>query len=73
MTNDILKQVEKYNLLFEQYHILDEKIDSLLHDHQGYSENMSQEAMEQYRQLARERDDVFNAMRAMEEILFLED
>jgi hypothetical protein len=73
MTNDMLQLVEKYNQLVQQYHALDEQIDTLLHDHQGHSENMSDAAMQQYRTLARERDDIFNAMRAMEQDLFTED
>jgi hypothetical protein len=73
MTNDMLQMVEKYNELVQQYHALDEQIDTLLHDHQGHSENMSNEAMQHYRSLARERDDVFNAMRAMEQDLFTDE
>lgn len=73
MTNDMLQQVEKYDELVQQYHALDEKIDTLLHNHQGYSENMSDIAMQEYRSLARERNEIFNAMRAMEQVLFPDD
>ena len=71
--DDMVQQVTKYNELVKQYHALDEQIDKLLHDHQGHSENMSDESMQQYRSLARERDDVFNAMRAMEQVLFADE
>ena len=73
MTNNMLQQVEKYNEMLNQYHELDEEIDTLLHNHQGYSENMSEEAMQQYRSLAFERDTIFNSMREMEQILFSDD
>jgi hypothetical protein len=71
--DDMVRQVEKYDELVKHYHALDEQIDKLLHDHQGHSENMSDESMQHYRSLARERDDVFNAMRAMEQILFADE
>jgi hypothetical protein len=73
MTSEMLQIVEKYNLLVKQYHAIDEQIDTLLHNHQGYSENMSDETMLHYRSLARERDEVFNAMRAMEQDLLPDD
>lgn len=73
MTNDMLQQVTEYDELVKRYHALDEQIDKLLNEHQGHSENMSDSAMAHYRALARDRDDVFNAMRAMEQQLFTDD
>ena len=72
MSDNMLQQVTQYNELVQQYHALDEQIDDLIHAHQGHSENMSDESREAYRQLARERDDVFNQMRTMEQTLFAE-
>jgi hypothetical protein len=71
--DDMVQQVAKYDELVKQYQTLDQQIDKLLHDHQGHSENMSSESMQHYRSLARERDDVFNAMRAMEQLLFADE
>ena len=71
--DDMLQQVARYDELVKRYHALDQQIDKLLNDHQGHSENMSDDAMQRYRSLARERDDVFNAMRAMEQVLFADE
>lgn len=70
MSNNMLQQVTQYNELVQVYHALDEKIDNLLHAHQGHSENLTDESREKYRELARERDDIFNQMRTMEQTLF---
>ena len=72
MADDMLQQVTRYNELVQEYHTLDEQIDDLIHAHQGHSENMSDESRETYRQLARQRDDIFNEMRTMEQTLFNE-
>ncbi len=64
------QQVSAYNELVKQYHALDEEIDTLLSSYGGYTENMTDSAMQTYRALARKRDDVFNQMRTMERILF---
>ena len=72
MTNDMLQQVTRYNELVQRYHDLDEKIDTLLEAHQGHSENMSDASRDEYRQLARQRDDIQNEMRTMEQTLFTE-
>jgi len=73
MSDEMRQRVAEYQRLVERYQQLDEEIDALLTAHQGHTENMSDEAMVQYRALARQRDDVFNAMRAMEQTLFNED
>jgi len=73
MSDDIRQKVEEYHQLVQRYHKLDEEIDSLLTAHQGHTENMSDEAMAQYRSLARQRDEVFNTMRQMEQILFADE
>ena len=70
MSDEMRQQVARYNHLVQQYHALDHRIDDLLHAHQGHTENMSQASLDQYRQWARERDDLFNHMRMMEKELF---
>ena len=72
MSDNMLQEVTRYNELVQQYHALDEQIDNLIHAHQGHSENMTDESRATYRQLARQRDDVFNQMRTMEQSLFTE-
>ena len=73
MTDDMRDQVQAYDALVEKYHELDEQIDNLLTKYNGYTKNMPPEAIQQYRDLARERDDVFNSMRLMEQKLFSDD
>lgn len=69
MTDERAEEIQHYKQLVDAYHALDEKIDALLTRYGGHTENMPAEAMEAYRQLARERDDVFNEMRMMEQSL----
>lgn len=73
MSDELRQQVTHYNELVKQYHALDDRIDALLMAHQGHTENMSEAAMQQYRQLAQERDEVLNSMRALEQVLFADD
>lgn len=70
MTNDLQQQAAQYNALVKQYHAVDEKIDSLLEAHQGHSDNMTEAARQHYRTLAHERDELLNAMWALELELF---
>jgi len=72
MSDDMRQQITQYDQLVQKYHALDEQIDNLLHAHQGHSENLSDSSRQKYRQLARERDDIFNQMRTMEQELFSE-
>lgn len=72
MSDDMRQRVTQYNELVQQYHALDEKIDNLIHAHDGHSENMTDKSREQYRQLAHQRDDLFSQMRAIEQELFSE-
>ncbi len=72
MSEDMRQQVTVYNELVQQYHALDEQIDNLIHAHDGHSENMTEQSREQYRQLARERDNLFNRMRTIEQDLFVD-
>lgn len=72
MSDNMLEQVTQYNELVHQYHALDEDIDTLLEQYQGHSENMTDESRATYRQMARQRDDILNQMREMEQTLFSE-
>jgi len=55
-----------YRAVVDRYWALDEQIDGLIMQFQGSSAKMPPEALEQYRALARERDDVYNEMRELE-------
>jgi uncharacterized protein YdcH (DUF465 family) len=70
MSEDMRQQVARYKELVAKYEALDEQIDALIEAHEGHSENFSDGVREQYLSLARERDDVQNLMREMEQELF---
>jgi hypothetical protein len=73
--NDIsaLHKVQKYRKLVLVYEALDEEIDKLIMANGGFTENMSSEALQKYRELARKRDDVENEMRTLEQELEIDD
>ncbi len=66
---DLQQQVQDYRRVVLQYEALDEKIDSLLAKHGGDAEAMSMAELSRYRELARERDDLFNEIRTLEQTL----
>ncbi len=66
---DDLDQVQAYQKIVLEYEALDEQIDALLAQHHGGTEKMSPEALAQYRDLARRRDEVYNLMKALEQQL----
>lgn len=68
---DLLPQVQRYRDLVLRYEALDEAIDTLIMRHGGKSDNMPAADLKRYRDLARERDDVLNEMRALERLLDL--
>lgn len=70
MNKSLREQITQYDELVRAYHALDERIDTLLDAHDGHSDNMSDASMARYRELARERDTVFNQMRTLEQVLF---
>lgn len=72
-TPDDLERVKVYQKLVLEYEALDEQIDSLLAQNGGATENMSPDDFEHYRQMARQRDDVYSRMKALEQQLFGDD
>jgi hypothetical protein len=70
---DSLDQVHAYQKLVLEYEALDEEIDGLLAQHNGSTEKMSSEDYERYRGLARQRDHVYNQMKAIEVQILLDD
>lgn len=66
---DMLERVQQYRQLVLRYEALDAEIDALIMSHGGASEKLPKEAFERYRTLARERDEVHNEMRLLEQQL----
>ncbi|MBE2270126.1 MAG: hypothetical protein IAE80_17950 [Anaerolinea sp.] len=66
---DVRQQVEIYQRIVLRYEELDEQIDALLMAHDGRSDRMSPEDHSRYRDLARQRDELYNEMRALEQRL----
>ena len=63
--------VQRYRLLVEEYEALDSRIDSLIMASKGVMEKMSPADLIHYRQLARQRTELLNDMRMLEQQLDL--
>ncbi|MBC7812779.1 MAG: hypothetical protein H7175_16610 [Burkholderiales bacterium] len=72
-SRDELSRVQEYRKLVLLYEALDEEIDKLIMAHGGTTEKMTDEDLARYRQLARQRDELLNDMRSMEQELLLSD
>lgn len=70
---DVLAKVQTYRKLVLQYEALDAEIDALIMRHGGSSDSMTEADRERYRELARQRDEVQNDMRLLEQELDLDD
>jgi hypothetical protein len=68
--SDLQQQVRLYNELVLRYEELDHEIDRLIMLHGGKSDRMSADDHTRYRQMARERDELQNEMRGLEQMLF---
>jgi hypothetical protein len=66
---DLQQQVEEYRRVVLQYEALDEQIDNMLAKHGGDAEAMSMAELGRYRELARQRDDLFSEIRMLEQTL----
>jgi hypothetical protein len=71
--SDLLQQVQYYRKVVLMYEALDKEIDTLIMAHGGASENMPPEDHERYRDMARQRDELLNEMRTIEQQLLDED
>ena len=69
---DELERVQKYRELVLLYESLDHQIDDLIMQYDGGTENMPPDALARYRELAHQRDEVQNDMRALEQELDLD-
>lgn len=66
-----LALVRKYRQLVEAYEALDSQIDELVTAGRGRTEQMSSAELRRYRELARERAELLNEMRLLEQQLNL--
>lgn len=71
--SDLLQQVQQYRKVVLMYEALDEEIDTLIMAHGGTSDKMPAEDLQRYRSLARQRDELLNEMRTMEQQLLDEE
>jgi hypothetical protein len=71
--SDILQQVQYYRKVVLMYEALDEEIDTLIMAHGGTSEKMPSEDLARYKTLARQRDELLNEMRTIEQKLLADD
>ncbi|GAB4444610.1 MAG: hypothetical protein Kow00120_14360 [Anaerolineae bacterium] len=63
----LVQQLREATLAYEA---LDAAIDALLSEYGGHSDNMPQAARARYRELAAQRADAYNRMKALERALF---
>ncbi|GAB4526493.1 MAG: hypothetical protein OHK0046_43330 [Anaerolineae bacterium] len=68
---NMLDQVRNYRKIVLIYEALNNKIAELLHE--GGTEHLSAEALDEYRNLARQRDELQNELRWLEQQLLNED
>ncbi len=71
--SDLLQQVQYYRKVVLMYEALDEEIDALIMAHGGTSDKMPWEDLRRYRDLARQRDELLNEMRTLEQQLLTDD
>ena len=70
---NILHEVQEYRKIVLMYEATDAEIDKLIMANDGASEKMSVADKERYRHLARQRDELLNEMRVLEQRLLSED
>lgn len=69
----VQEQIEQYQNVVREYEKLDQEIDALIMRNGGASRNMSVTDRERYRELAKQRSDLFNQMRVLEQDLLDEE
>ena len=70
---EILTQVQNYRKIVLIYEGLNREIDKLITANGGGTGNMSEGDLARYHQLAHQRDELYNEMRAIEQQLLNED
>lgn len=67
--NDDLTSVQTYRNLVLQYEAMHAGINALFQTHPGGTETMTERELAQYRDMARQRDELLNEMRLLEQQL----
>ena len=71
MTDDGLSdEFLRYQALVAAYEALDEQIDSFLASYKGNLDKLDGEDKQHYREMSRQRDELLNEMRLLEQDLF---
>ncbi|MCU0475207.1 MAG: hypothetical protein MUC99_03680 [Anaerolineae bacterium] len=70
---DLSADLARYQALVAAYEAIDERIDAFLASRGISLDKMSDADKLHYREMCRERDDVHNEMRALEQMLFGDD
>lgn len=68
--NEDREKVEAYRRVVLQYEELDQTIDALLMENNGGTEDMSEADLQRYRELAHQRDELYNQLKFLESQLF---
>jgi hypothetical protein len=71
--SELLQNITTYQDLVMRYESVHSEINVLIHAHGGATEHMTDLEINQYRSLARQRDELFNEMRYLEQLLNIDD
>jgi len=66
MADNSQETAQQYRQLVEDYESIGEDIQILIRKYGGHTENMTPDAMRQYRQLATQRDELYNKIKIIE-------
>lgn len=69
MPDDLRADLDRYQSLVRAYEALDERIDGLLASYGGNVDQMSAQDKQRYREMFRQRDELLNDMRMLEQTL----
>ncbi|MBK8134383.1 MAG: FAD-binding oxidoreductase [Chloroflexi bacterium] len=69
MPDDLRADLNRYQELVRDYEALDQRIDDLLASYGGNVDQMSGQDKQHYRELFRQRDELLNDMRFLEQTL----
>ncbi len=73
LPTDPKAQIEFYRQVVLDYERVNAEIDALIMQNHGGTEDMSPADLSTYRNLASQRDDLYNQMKALEELLLSDD
>lgn len=60
------ERAQAYQNLITRYEAVGQKIQALIDENGGHTENLAPEEMQKYRALAAERDDLYSQLKALE-------